>query len=85
MTCPACRHANRETARFCEACGVRFEARCSACGNVARAGARFCDTCGQTLGPIPGHPASHTAGETAAIAAHHRLVFLELVVMLAEN
>jgi class 3 adenylate cyclase len=67
MTCPACRHANRETARFCESCGVRLEARCPACGSVTRAAARFCDTCGQTLGPIPAHQASDAAGDTAVL------------------
>jgi len=67
MTCPACRHANRETAHFCEACGVRLEARCPACGSVTRAAARFCDTCGQHLGPIPAHRAFHAAGDTAVL------------------
>ena len=66
MTCPACHHANRETARFCEACGARLEAQCPACGNVTRAGALFCDTCGQALGPVPAHQPFRGAGETAA-------------------
>jgi len=50
VTCPACGHANREIARFCEACGRTLEARCASCGQSARPGARFCDGCGAPLG-----------------------------------
>ncbi|MBI2468772.1 MAG: AAA family ATPase [Candidatus Rokubacteria bacterium] len=50
MTCPACGQANRETARFCEACGRLLEVRCPSCGQGARPGARFCDGCGAPLG-----------------------------------
>jgi predicted ATPase/class 3 adenylate cyclase len=46
MICPDCRHANRETAKFCENCGGRLAPRCPSCGTELRATARFCDACG---------------------------------------
>jgi adenylate cyclase len=49
VTCPACRHDNRDGARFCEACGARLPRLCAACGTALRPTARFCDECGQPV------------------------------------
>ena len=53
MHCRACGHANRDEARFCEACGRSLAARCPACGRDLRAEARFCDGCGASIAPAP--------------------------------
>jgi class 3 adenylate cyclase len=61
LTCPSCGHDNRETARFCEACGSALGQRCRACHAALRVGARFCDNCGAELapsGPAPPPPTS---------------------------
>jgi class 3 adenylate cyclase/tetratricopeptide (TPR) repeat protein len=58
MNCPTCAHANRDSARFCEECGMRFAQSCASCGSDLRAGAKFCDNCGApTGGPLPGEKA----------------------------
>ena len=49
MRCSTCGHGNRDTARFCEACGNRLATVCSQCSNELRPGARFCDECGQAV------------------------------------
>jgi class 3 adenylate cyclase/tetratricopeptide (TPR) repeat protein len=54
MSCPRCQHANREGARFCEACGNPLVGLCASCGNQPRPGATFCDQCGA---PLSGRPA----------------------------
>jgi class 3 adenylate cyclase/tetratricopeptide (TPR) repeat protein len=46
VTCQECRHENRASAKFCEACGVRLSRRCGACGTDLGPAARFCDECG---------------------------------------
>jgi class 3 adenylate cyclase len=46
MQCPHCQHDNRETAKFCAACGRSFVVTCAACGNQNLPGAAFCDNCG---------------------------------------
>ncbi len=54
MQCPQCQHENRDTARFCEACGSTLALSCPSCGNQNRPGAVFCDRCGTPLtGPTP--------------------------------
>src|SRR5438874_10000269 len=52
MECPRCQHENRDSARFCGACGVslvRGDA-CPRCATVSPPGQRFCDACGERLG-----------------------------------
>jgi len=46
MQCLACRHENREDARFCRECGEAFGTRCAVCGTNLTAESRFCDNCG---------------------------------------
>src|SRR6266851_7924197 len=63
MRCPQCQHENRESARFCQACGSKLELSCPACGNLNQPEAAFCDHCGTPLTtqplafktPDPGH------------------------------
>src|SRR3954468_11387334 len=63
MRCTACGHENRETAAFCEACGIRLAVICARCSNELRPGARFCDGCGQVVAaPVDpgGVPSPHS-------------------------
>ncbi len=54
VTCQECRHDNRASAKFCEACGARLVRRCAACGTDLRPAARFCDECGHPVAaPVP--------------------------------
>jgi adenylate cyclase len=53
MSCPACQHANRASAKFCEHCGARLPRQCAACGTTLRPAARFCDECGQAVADTP--------------------------------
>jgi predicted ATPase/class 3 adenylate cyclase len=54
MICGACRHENREGAKFCENCGAKLERRCPACEQPVGEASRFCDSCGAALGqPAP--------------------------------
>jgi adenylate cyclase len=57
MDCPACGHANRTDARFCEQCGAATGRHCASCGRELRPTARFCDACGSPVGPSPDAPA----------------------------
>ena len=50
MTCPKCRHANPDDARFCNACGASLAPGCPACGRANPGGSRFCGGCGARLG-----------------------------------
>ena len=51
MRCPHCRHANREGARCCDACGVALEESraCSRCGSPNSPGEPCCEACGASL------------------------------------
>jgi class 3 adenylate cyclase len=61
MQCPHCQHANRQTAKFCAACGHAFAVTCAACGNQNPSGAAFCDNCGTPLArPTPALPPAST-------------------------
>jgi class 3 adenylate cyclase len=66
MQCPGCRHPNRESAKFCEACGTTLgERACAGCGAGLRTSAQFCDACGRAVGasadpPCVREPRAHT-------------------------
>jgi class 3 adenylate cyclase/tetratricopeptide (TPR) repeat protein len=49
MRCPACRHENPPTARFCGQCGGSLAPRCPACGAPLTPQLRFCNACGLAL------------------------------------
>jgi len=59
LLCASCGRDNRESARFCNACGSELVAGCPSCGTRFTAGAAFCDSCGTSLtaaatpGPTP--------------------------------
>ncbi len=62
MSCPACGHANRAEARFCESCGAPQAApACGGCGATLRTGARFCDSCGMPVAVARTPPATLAA------------------------
>jgi ribosomal protein L37E len=52
-TCSTCGTLNKDTARFCSACGNKLyivqKNTCSACGSENPLGARFCNSCGSSL------------------------------------
>ena len=61
MTCPRCRTANPQEAKFCLECGAPLKARCEACGAPLPAAARFCLECAHPVGGAPaGGPRSYT-------------------------
>src|SRR5215470_10758468 len=49
MLCTSCGTANREGAKFCDACGAPLPLACPSCGTANRPGAQFCDECGVSL------------------------------------
>src|SRR6266581_6747034 len=49
MRCTSCGTANREGAKFCDACGTALPLACPACGTANRPGAKFCNECGASL------------------------------------
>jgi class 3 adenylate cyclase/tetratricopeptide (TPR) repeat protein len=51
MKCPECQFDNREGAKFCSECGLKFERSCPQCGASIRAHSKFCDECGCALEP----------------------------------
>jgi Double zinc ribbon len=48
MRCLTCNHDNRDTAKFCEACGAGLVRQCARCHTTLRPGAKFCDECGHS-------------------------------------
>ncbi len=50
MRCPQCQEENPPQAKFCSACGNRFQVLCPACAHANTPGSRFCNECGQALG-----------------------------------
>jgi adenylate cyclase len=49
VICGACRHENRDGAKFCDNCGAKLARRCPSCAHPVRDAARFCDECGHSL------------------------------------
>jgi hypothetical protein len=51
ITCPSCRQANPQNAKFCLQCGNRFETqiKCTKCGTELPGEARFCISCGEAI------------------------------------
>src|SRR5713101_7684585 len=49
MRCSACGFDNRDGAKFCIECGVRFPSRCARCGFENTPTAKFCSECGAPL------------------------------------
>jgi hypothetical protein len=51
MRCPQCQFDNREGAKFCSECGLKFELSCPECSASIREHSKFCDECGCALEP----------------------------------
>ncbi|MFQ5946510.1 MAG: AAA family ATPase [Anaerolineae bacterium] len=49
MRCPQCQEENPPRAKFCNACGTRFQVVCPACAHTNAPGSRFCNECGGAL------------------------------------
>ena len=49
MKCPKCNYTNREDAKFCSECGLKFEITCPKCSFKIRPASKFCDECGYDL------------------------------------
>src|SRR5262245_38059668 len=56
MRCPHCQHANRESARFCEACGAALGdgSPCPRCAVLNPSGSLVCENCGTSLSGFAG-------------------------------
>ncbi len=71
MRCPQCQEENPPRAKFCSACGTRFEVLCPACAHPNVPGSRFCNECGQALGDVaPSALATKLASSQAHIPTH---------------
>jgi class 3 adenylate cyclase len=49
MNCPACEHANPDSAKFCNECAAPLPARCLNCGTLNARGSKFCNECAAPL------------------------------------
>src|SRR5215471_6414867 len=56
MRCTSCGTANREGAKFCDACGTVLPVACPSCGTANRPGAKYCNECGTSLTGQPSVP-----------------------------
>jgi class 3 adenylate cyclase len=75
VNCPACAHANRPGAKFCEECAAALPRACGSCGSELRPSAKFCDECGAPTGAAtPARPAA--ASDSRKVVT---IVFADLV------
>jgi class 3 adenylate cyclase/tetratricopeptide (TPR) repeat protein len=49
MKCPNCQAENKDSAKFCSACGGKLEIICVKCNSPNSPGSRFCNECGQSI------------------------------------
>jgi TOMM system kinase/cyclase fusion protein len=56
MRCSQCQFDNRDTARFCEACGSMLVRTCPGCGHEVSPRANFCPDCGTRLTAVARSP-----------------------------
>jgi class 3 adenylate cyclase/predicted ATPase len=83
MRCTSCGTANREGAKFCDACGTALPLACPSCGTANRPGAKFCNECGAVLTaqrevplpaqevPTPSTPTAHSTQVASPSVASH--------------
>jgi len=75
VTCLACRHDNRSSAKFCDNCGAPLPRACPGCATPLRPAAKFCDECGQPVGapadPAAPAPARLRAGAPTGYTPRH--------------
>jgi class 3 adenylate cyclase/predicted ATPase len=85
MECPGCRHANREGARFCGACGAPLPVLCPKCGAPNPSAASFCDYCGARLtGPAAAAAKSHSSSAAVSITTTAAAERRQLTVMFCD-
>src|SRR5215470_5548753 len=82
MLCTSCGTANRDGAKFCDACGTPLPLLCPSCGTANRPGAKFCNECGAPLTgqqsvplpaqdvPTPTTPTAQPTHASPSVAAH---------------
>ena len=68
MRCSACGFDNRDGAKFCIECGVRFPSRCARCGFENTPTAKFCSECGAPLQSDTSSPGSAARQTSSTIA-----------------
>src|SRR6266851_598240 len=68
MRCSACGFDNRDGAKFCIECGVRFPSRCARCGFENTPTAKFCSECGAPLQSDTSSPGSAARQTSSPIA-----------------
>src|SRR5713101_1316626 len=68
MRCSACGFDNRDGAKFCIECGVRFPSRCARCGFENTPTAKFCGECGAPLQSDTSSPGSAARQTSSTIA-----------------
>jgi class 3 adenylate cyclase/tetratricopeptide (TPR) repeat protein len=71
VTCPACRHDNRDTAKFCDSCGAPLPRACAGCSTPLRPAAKFCDECGQPVAAAAAAPATLRAQAPTGYTPKH--------------
>jgi double zinc ribbon protein/adenylate/guanylate cyclase family protein len=82
MRCSKCGSENREGAKFCNECGMRFGTKCEDCGALNQPGAKFCDECGSLLTSHRTTKAEKIAPPIASSAGERRhltVLFCDLV------
>ena len=87
MRCSNCGSDNPEGLKFCNQCGVAFNARCAQCGFENAPGARFCGQCGTPLNAGEqsgiGFPAGQQPGKAIPLRPSERrhltVLFSDLV------
>src|SRR5713101_1278317 len=68
MRCSGCGFDNRDGAKFCIECGVRFPSRCARCGFENTPTAKFCSECGAPLQSDTSSPGSAARQTSSTIA-----------------
>ena len=81
MQCPQCQHENRETAKFCEACGARLIPLCLHCGHAASPQAKYCEECGAPLTALAA-PREPSASPKAAAERRFQTLLLAVIGLL---
>ena len=81
MPCPQCQHENRETAKFCEACGARLIHCCFYCAHAVSPQATYCEECGAPLTALAA-PRGGAASSEAAAERRFQTLLLAVIGLL---
>ncbi len=58
MKCPKCGTENKDGAKFCIECGIKFKIKCPPCGRSVPLSAKFGDECGSQIAKPSEAPSS---------------------------